>query len=110
MKSNLIIVLVIMFSGVLHSQNPIWSLPNQTLINSAPPILSSLPAHPNGPSGYYGAPARFSHNAMIDAQGNLKFFVVDGVVHDVQSNESKELYAPAYSGGGSNNFPVLDTV
>ncbi len=44
--------------------------------------LTSLPANSNDPNRYHGNPAECVSNAMQDANGDLLFFIVDGMIYD----------------------------
>ncbi len=74
--------------GLLRSQNPLWTLPNNYLDGMVPQSLPT-PTDPNntydpGEQYYYyqGQEAASTHNSMMDAQGNLLFFIVDEIVYD----------------------------
>lgn len=62
------------------AQNNIWSLPpNYVQWVGTVPTEVSLPQQTQG---YAGQPAEYSHNAMQDANGDLLFFIVDGIIYD----------------------------
>jgi len=81
------IIIIIALTG-LHAQNNIWSLPPNYYDNNGGQVNSLL-----APGGTSPAPFSYpnydisflsntSHNTMQDAQGNLLFSVVDGVIYD----------------------------
>ena len=67
-----------------QSQNPIWSLsPNYRTTFLAPLPIGPPSSNPLDPYDYYqGWAARQGSNAMQDINGNLRFFIVDGVIYD----------------------------
>ena len=80
-----IAIITIALTG-LQAQNATWSLPpNYVDFSFPPPQIKPLPAPDFGqptPFHYAGLPAEYSHNAMQDKDGNLLFFIVDGIVYD----------------------------
>ena len=85
-----ILSLLIVTQVTAQTQNSIVSLPpNFIQFSSTPPYFPSppipLPAPDFGlptPFNYAGLPAEYSHNAMQDKDGNLLFFIVDGIIYD----------------------------
>jgi hypothetical protein len=64
---------------------PAWAIPPYVIqFTGAQPIVSFLPVPSSGTTGidYSGQSAKFYSNAFHDAQGNLRFFIVDGNIYD----------------------------
>jgi len=84
-KSLLLFALSFLISMVgLQAQNNVWSLPTDYVkwVNGSP-FKFSLPIPPSpSPVDYQGQAAEYSHNAMQDIDGNLLFFIVDGIIYD----------------------------
>ena len=90
MRKNYTLLLLILlgFNLSVLSQNPVWTLPpNYTdfVFTDALPT----PTDPNNTYDsedefyyYQGQSAEVTHNSMVDAQGNLLFFIVDDIVYD----------------------------
>lgn len=79
-KSILILIWVYCLASIstIAQQNHVWSLPSDFYKFPSGPI-QNLPTTP----GYYGGlSAHYSHNAIGDKNGNILFFVVDGVLYD----------------------------
>ncbi len=87
-KLTLLLTGIILISfRISYSQNPVWSFPPKYFDFLSFNIYSfPTPGAPggNGTPGvdYSGQPAAYCHNAMSDANGNLLFFIVDGVIYD----------------------------
>jgi len=78
------------------SQNPLWTLPSKYLKGGSIynlPVLSG---------GYSGQTAGHGHNSMIDAQENLKFYIIDNKVYNASGALIDEMYYPGGSIGGVN--------
>jgi len=80
-----------------QTQNNIWSLP-PNYYDFSTQSLQALPTPglvmPTGPSGvpnYSGEPSEFMHNAMQDANGDLLFFIIDGVIYDKEGYGINEI-------------------
>ncbi|PKP40669.1 MAG: hypothetical protein CVT95_13295 [Bacteroidetes bacterium HGW-Bacteroidetes-12] len=76
------VVAMALTSPSADGQNNVWSLPpnyykfgNITTTPLPAPGGQTIPLFDN----YDGLPAQFNHNAMQDKDGNLLFFVVDGI-------------------------------
>lgn len=70
---------------VAISQNPLWTIPGNSIYFSEPPIQAlPLPIPSNGLPGddYEGEVSEHAHNAISKPNGELFFFVVDGRVFD----------------------------
>ena len=80
-----IAIIAIALTG-LKAQNSIWSFPPYfSKFNPGMQPPQPLPAPDFGqptPFHYAGLPAEYSHNAMQDKDGNLLFFIVDGIIYD----------------------------
>jgi hypothetical protein len=83
MKITLIIVCTMLSIVNFRAQYPIWTLPNN-FYNLNLLQLDTLPSPGNilGTLNYDGSPALYAHNSMPDADGNLRFFIIDGKVYD----------------------------
>ncbi len=66
------------------SQNQIWTVPDNYLDYSGTPTSKTLPTQVAGEyfDNYTGDPSEYAHNAMYDSNGDLWFFIADGVVDD----------------------------
>ncbi len=89
MKKVLLSIITGLILGLtyIQAQNNIWSLPPNYYDHNLAQV-TPLPA-PGGCAdfacdfdNYDGQPAEFMHNAMQDANGDLLFFIVDGVLYD----------------------------
>ncbi len=60
-----------------QTQSKLWTLSPNKVSFPAGPTASSLPTY-----DYAGQSADFSQNSMYDANGDLLFFVIDGMVYD----------------------------
>ncbi|MBL1233202.1 MAG: T9SS type A sorting domain-containing protein [Flavobacteriales bacterium] len=80
-----IAIIAIALTG-LQAQNSIWSFPPYfAKFNPGMQPPQPFPAPDFGqptPVHYAGLPAEYSHNAMQDKDGNLLFFIVDGIIYD----------------------------
>jgi len=92
------LVLLCLFSS---GQNPAWSLPGNYLNylpnNSfsypglpSPSTLCNAGVTPNQPGfpldGYDGQLADYASNMMLNPQGEVEFFIVDGIIYDGEGN------------------------
>ncbi len=76
-----------MFQSLSFCQNPLWVNAPFSIINTT---LSILPINPDpnqnspeSPYDYYdGNKAEFSSNGIADINGNVKFFIVDGLIYN----------------------------
>ncbi|TVR39606.1 MAG: hypothetical protein EA392_05920 [Cryomorphaceae bacterium] len=69
------------------AQNTVWSNPNGALIfpaGGAAPVPEPLPIPPNAIQDvdYMGQQATNAHNAIHDQNGELLFFIVNGVIYE----------------------------
>lgn len=99
---RLLITLMICFSmsefNIFFAQNTAWILaPKYKTVGG----VTSLPVAPPN-DGYDGSPAVHTQNMQLDAQGNVLFFVVDGVVYDKAGYQLGEL-----KGEGPSNIYKL---
>lgn len=93
-------------------QNPAWTLPDKYINfisnNSfavpwlpSPATLCNAGVSPNQANtvydGYDGQLADFSSNMMVNPQGEVEFFIVDGVIYDGEGNYINSMFT---SGGG----------
>lgn len=65
-------------------QNSVWSIP-PNYIEFPSFSITALPTQPSPTSGvpnYYGQFSEFMHNAIQDENGELRFFIIDGVIYD----------------------------
>jgi hypothetical protein len=74
----IVFILFVVSNMCAQTQNNIWSLPPNYYDFST----ANLQALPTSPFGYDGTPAKFGHNAMQDANGELLFFIVDNTIYD----------------------------
>ncbi len=95
---RLLITLMICFSmsefNIFFAQNTAWILaPKYKTVGG----VTSLPTAPPN-DGYDGSSAVHTQNMQLDAQGNVLFFVVDGVVYDKAGYQLGDLKGegPAY--------------
>lgn len=90
MKKLLLILttIFVMSSPGLNAQNPLWALPPNYISNSGP---ISLPTVSTSEIGYYGDSATTVSNSMVDANGDLLFFIVDGMVYDKEGYSMRSL-------------------
>jgi hypothetical protein len=89
MKKNYLIIATLFLISIteLQAQKPLWSFPpNYYDFNNK--TITKLP-DPGGPhpvfsdyDNYSGQEALFCHNIMHDNDGNLLFFIVDGMIYD----------------------------
>jgi hypothetical protein len=81
---NLCFLTVTLLSYTSWAQNPIWIIaPNYLKFNPDEPAeVVPLPTGTNPDFSYQGQPANYSSNAIADANGNLKCFIIDGRVYD----------------------------
>lgn len=89
MKKKLLFYLasfMLVFANAQIVQNPIWSLPPYYYKIGFPSQLLPTPGAPGGAGtpgyDYDGRAAISTHNAMVDANGDLAFFIVDNVIFD----------------------------
>ena len=89
MKKSLLLFLTIeCFALFCFAQNPLWVCP-PNFIDVPFGSLNSLPTGHgqsnflDDPFDYYdGKPAQFASNGIADIDGNLRFFVIDGLIYD----------------------------
>lgn len=89
-KPLLTITIILLFTSLVHAtQNQIWSVPpNYLKFTSQIPIPTVIPLPTQQTSvgqtlaNYNGQPSNFTHNAMQDTNGDLLFFIVDGIIYD----------------------------
>ena len=90
MKNNFILTTFMLWCSFgLFAQNPVWVCP-PSYINSLSQFAQPLPTgqgqinDPDYPTDYYDANFRIhgSANGIQDVNGNLKFFVVDGLIYN----------------------------
>lgn len=88
MKKIFMSLALLSFSQNFFSQNNLWIMPPK-LWNSTTGVSSNLPIPPiqiNDPyeimDGYDGQLSQGASNAISDVNGNLLFFVVDGVIYN----------------------------
>lgn len=88
MKKKIALLCISMTLFVLsHAQNPAWIMaPNYVLNGNLLPLPTTVSpwyAPPVSPLDYYtGLPAEFGASGISNLDGNLKFFVVDGMIYD----------------------------
>ncbi|HRO76157.1 MAG TPA: T9SS type A sorting domain-containing protein [Crocinitomicaceae bacterium] len=89
LTKSLLATLVVCFNSVANNsalaQNPAWILAPKNF-NIPGGWNTSLPTTPPG-DGYQGQATSSVHNMQLDAQGNILFFVADGVVYDKDGYE-----------------------
>jgi len=86
---------LLILTSLIAQQNAIWSLPpNYAKFTPLGVVVDPLPTpqydwdgitpnQPNFPSdGYDGQISEYSHNAMQNKDGDLLFFIIDGVIYD----------------------------
>lgn len=83
------VLCILVCTSLGMAQNPTLSIPGRYLYTGVP---VSLPLGLNPPDDYQWQAATTNHNSMCDAQGNLQFFVVDGIVYDKDSYYIGEIY------------------
>src|SRR5690554_2753552 len=92
MKKVTLFLVCLSFQLGLLAQNPGWILPplyKADMDDPYPP--TSLPTVPTSEIGYYGDPATTVSNSMVDANGDLLFFIVDGMVYDKEGYSMRSL-------------------
>lgn len=108
MKRLFLFLILITGSNALFAQNPIFlTAPYYTDIQSGQ--LVPLPINPDANVNYYldpfdyydGNSAIHSSIAIPDADGNLKFFIIDGLIYDKNGKYIDYLFSP-----GANNYPA----
>lgn len=86
MKNNLILTTFMLWCSFgLFAQNPVWVCPPNFVKNSAAQALPTGPSNNdiNDPLDYYdGFSAMGSASGIQDIAGNLRFFIVDGIIYD----------------------------
>lgn len=92
MNSKLLLLAVVLFGhGLLNGQNPLTIIPPNYIqsIGLSPLPTGPVSNDPNNPFDYYDAGFLMdgSANCMADIQGNLRFFIVDGMIFDGQQGE-----------------------
>ncbi len=88
--------IAVFFCCNLYSQNPIWTLPSNYWDNVLLPLPTPTPFGNYDPWEFYdGHSANFGHNAMADANGNLLFFIVDGMIYDKDGYRIGEMLSDA---------------
>ncbi|MBL0913772.1 MAG: T9SS type A sorting domain-containing protein [Bacteroidia bacterium] len=87
-----------LFAGLAKglSQNPLWTLPSKYLKGGS---IYNLPVLTGG---YSGQTAAHGHNSMINAQENLKFYIVDNKVYNASGALIDEMYYPGGTISGVN--------
>ena len=121
MKQLTILMGMVLLCLYSSGQNPAWTLPEkyiQYISNSSfgvpglpsPATLCNDGVTPNQPNfvydGYDGQLADYSSNMMLDAQGDVEFFIVDGVIYDGEGN----YIATMDLGGGAPVTGASETV
>ena len=79
-------VMSTVMNNSMNGQNPLWTLPGSFIEFDGPqlpvplPIPDPIPNYYYGDDLYGGGTATNTHNAMVDANDVLMFFVIDGYV------------------------------
>ena len=83
MKKVLLFIILVQ-SCSCFAQNSIWTIAPNYLTGIPTPLpVNSSGNNPLDPYDFYdGWAARQGSNAMQDINGNLRFFIVDGVIYD----------------------------
>ncbi len=112
MKRLSLLMGVVLFCLYGFAQNPAWTLPDKYInfISNSSFSVPGLPSpatfcnsgtSPNQPGlvydGYDGQLADFSSNMILNRQGEVEFFIVDGVIYDGEGNFINTMDTP---GGG----------
>lgn len=112
---------MVMFCLFGSAQNPAWTLPGNYIhylsgssfaVPGLPsPALNCYNNAPNQPGsawdGYDGQLAEYSSNMMLDRDGKVKFFIVDGIVYDGEGNYINELYADQLLATGASETVIV---
>lgn len=101
MRKLSILGLLVLLCLMGTAQNPAWTLPDKS-IKFLPGNSFAIPplpqpgtycnngTNPNNPNyvydGYDGQLADFSSNMMLNREGEVEFFIVDGIVYDGEGN------------------------
>lgn len=111
MYSKLLLLAILLFGySPLFCQNPLTIVPPKYIHPSGPLPLPTGPGgnsnSPNNPFDYYDAGFLMdgSANCMADMQGNLRFFIVDGLIFDGQQGAYIDYawcYMDTYNGTGT---------
>lgn len=92
MKKGILLLFCLSMQLGLIAQNTGWILPpfyKNDMGNSMP--SSPLPTVSTSEIGYYGDSATTVSNSMVDANGDLLFFIVDGMVYDKEGYSMRSL-------------------
>lgn len=123
MKKILLIAGWLCLVSVGRGQNPAWTIPDNylNLISgnsfSVPGLPSPATFCDNGQNpnqnnyvydGYDGQLPDYSSNMMLNAQGEVEFFIVDGVIYDGEGHFINTLGAGQLSKGASETVIVPD--
>jgi len=104
-KNHFLLVCLFLCVGLkLLAQNPLTIIAPKYIKNS---VAINLPTGP-GVNDYHGAKAEYASNAFPDAQGNLKFFIVDDQVYDAEGYQLGDISVFAqWSGKGRSEIAVV---
>lgn len=109
MKKAIILFGILLLYILGNAQNPGWAMPENYLkfqngnVNQihlpSPPYWYGNPSFPNisnnglgGYDGYdLGTNAEYTSNMVLDRNGNIRFFIVDGIIYDGEGNFIEEL-------------------
>ena len=96
MKKIILNLLCVIVSYTSNAQNPLWTLTPNLVSGSVLSLPIGPPSsNPLDPYDYYqGWAARQGSNAMQDVNGNLRFFIVDGVIYDETGKYAAYAWAP----------------
>lgn len=78
MKTTFLLVSFLLLGLITFAQNQAWILAPKKFTMTSSPVSAPLPTM----NDYTGDPAKYAQNIQVDANGNILFFIVDGIVYD----------------------------
>ncbi len=117
--TTLLLMLLCLENVKSQTQNPVWSLPPNLIVNNgvSPLPINSNPAQNDmqSPWDYYdGVASHGSSNAMADVNGNLYFSIQDGLIYD-NTGKYIDFVCMNYNGAtngsyGTNTTPFSNNI